>query len=132
MQALVAKGYTQGQTGNATAQSQTQVLYGPGSAANASAIASLFGVTAEPSSAVSSGTVEVVLGSASTVPGSLTGSSGSAGSSGFSGSSGGVAPSAQATLPGNATSVQQAQKNNGTNAPLKVAGNARYGIPCVY
>jgi LCP family protein required for cell wall assembly len=135
MQALVAKGYTQGQTGNATAQSQTQVLYGPGSAAsNASAIASLFGVTAQSSGAVSSGTVEVVLGSASTVPSSLAGSSGSSNSagSGSSGSSGGAAPSAQATLPGNATSVQQAQKNNGTNAPLKVTGNARYGIPCVY
>jgi LCP family protein required for cell wall assembly len=122
MQALVGKGYTQGQTGNATTQSETQVLYGPGAAAaaNAAKIASIFGVTAQASSSVSTGAVEVVLGSASSVPGSLTGGSSSA------------APSAQATLPGDASSVQAATANNGTNAPLKVSGSAPFGIPCVY
>jgi LCP family protein required for cell wall assembly len=121
MQGLVAKGYTEGQTGNSASQSpQTQVLYGQGAAAaaNAAKIASLFGAKAQSSSAVSSGTVEVILGSASSIPSSM--------------GSGGGASSAQATLPGNATSVQAATANNGTNAPLKVAGNARFGIPCVY
>jgi LCP family protein required for cell wall assembly len=122
MQALVAKGYTQGQTGNATTQSATQVLYGQGAAAtaNAAKIASIFGVKAQASSTVSAGAVEVVLGSGSSIPGSLTGGSPSA------------APSAQATLPGDATSVQAATANNGTNVPLKVTGSSRFGIPCVY
>jgi LCP family protein required for cell wall assembly len=122
MQGLVAKGYKQGQTGNATTQSATQVLYGQGAAAaaNAAKIASIFGVKAQASSAVSTGAVEVVLGSGSSIPGSLTGGSPSA------------APSAQASLPSDATSVQAATANNGTNAPLKVSGNARFGIPCVY
>ena len=121
MQALVAKGYTQGQTGNATTQSTTQVLYGQGAsaAANAAKVASLLGAKAEASSAVSSGTIQVVLGSASTVPSSLTGGSTSV-------------PSAQATLPGNASGVQAATANNGTNTPLKVGSKAAFGIPCVY
>jgi LCP family protein required for cell wall assembly len=122
MQALVGKGYTEGQTGNATApQSETEVLYGQGAAAasNAAKIASLFGAKAQSSSEVSSGTVEVVLGSGSSIPSSL-------------GTGTGGASSAQATLPSNATSVQAANSNNGTNAPLKVSSNARFGIPCVY
>jgi LCP family protein required for cell wall assembly len=121
MQGLVGKGYTEGETGNATSQSATEVLYGQGAAAaaNAAKIASLFGAKAQPSSSVSTGTIEVVLGSASAIPGSLSGASSSA-------------PSAQATLPGSASSVQAATANNGTNDPLKVAGNARFGIPCVY
>ena len=120
MQALVAKGYTQGQAGNASPQSATSVLYGqgPAAAANAARLASLFGVTAQPSSTVSAGVIQVVLGSATPIPGSLA--------------VGGASPSAQATLPGNATSVQQATRNNGTNAPLKVTSNASFGIPCVY
>ena len=121
MQALVGKGYTEGETGNATSESATEVLYGQGAAAaaNAAKIASLFGVKARPSSAVSAGAIQVLLGSASAIPGSLSGASSSA-------------PSAQATLPGSASSVQAATANNGTNDPLKVAGNARFGIPCVY
>lgn len=121
MQGLVSKGYTQGQTGNLAAQSTTQVLYGSGAAAqaNAAKIAKLFGVQAEASSSVSSGAIQVVLGSQSTPPASLTGGSGSA-------------PSAQATLPSDATGVQNAMANNGTNSPLKVTDHAKYGIPCVY
>lgn len=120
MQGLVAKGYTQGTTGNTTTQSATQVLYGAGASAqaNAAKIAQIFGIQAEASSSVNSGTIEVVLGSQSTPPASLTGS--------------GSAPSAQATLPSDATDVQNAMANNGTNSPLKVTGNAKFGIPCVY
>lgn len=90
MRDLVAKGYTQGQTGNAAPQPSARVLYGTGTAtaSNAAKIAACFGVAAQPS--------------------------------------------AQATLPGNATSVQAASSNDDTNAPLKVSGSARYGIPCVY
>ncbi|MCL2585146.1 MAG: LCP family protein [Streptosporangiales bacterium] len=121
MQGLVSKGYTQGETGNLTTQPTTQVLYGTGASAqaNAAKVAKLFGVQPESSSSVSSGTIQVVLGSQSTPPASLTGGSGGS-------------PSAQATLPSDATGVQNATANNGTNAPLKVTGNAKYGIPCVY
>jgi LCP family protein required for cell wall assembly len=132
MAALTGQGFRQGQSGNAAApQSQNQVLYGTGAAAaaNAAKIAKQFGVTASASSAVSAGAVEVVLGSSGTIPGSLT--SGTSGS-GASGASPTVAPSAQATLPGDATGVQQAGSNNGTNAPLNVSNSAKFGIPCVY
>jgi LCP family protein required for cell wall assembly len=130
MSGLTGKGYTQGQSGNATAQSATGVLYGSGAAtaANAAKIAAMFGVKAQPSSSVSAETVEVILGSAGSPPSSLTG--GSSSSSSSSSSSG--APGAQAVLPSDASSIQSALKNNGTNTPLQVAGSAPFGIPCVY
>jgi LCP family protein required for cell wall assembly len=131
MTALVGEGYTQGQTGDSpTQQAATQVLYGAGASAkaNAAKIAAQFGVTAQASAAVSAGTVEVVIGtSMPTLPSSLAGGSGGSG-----GSSPSAQPSAQASLPGNATSVQQASSNDDTNTPLHVASTARYGIPCVY
>ena len=67
--ALVKDGYKAGQIGNTGALTATEVLYGTGSAASASRIASLFGVTATPSSAVTPGHVEVMLGTNATVPG---------------------------------------------------------------
>jgi LCP family protein required for cell wall assembly len=140
MSDLVSEGYAQGQAGDAAAdQAATQVLYGSGAAAksNATEIAARFGVTAQASAPVSAGAVEVILGtSMSTLPSSLTGgsggSSGSGSGSGGSGSSPSPPPSAQASLPGDATSVQAASPDDDTNTPLKVAGDAKYGIPCVY
>ena len=67
--ALVKDGYKAGQIGNTGALATTEVLYGTGSAASASQIASLFGVTATASSTVVAGHVEVMLGANATVPG---------------------------------------------------------------
>jgi hypothetical protein len=67
--ALVKDGYQAGQIGNTGALATTEVLYGTGSAASASKIAALFGVTATASSTVAAGHVEVMLGANATVPG---------------------------------------------------------------
>ena len=66
--ALVKDGYKAGQIGNTGALTANEVLYGTGSAASASRIASLFGVTATASSAIAAGHVEVMLGAGATVP----------------------------------------------------------------
>jgi LCP family protein required for cell wall assembly len=67
--ALVKDGYKAGQIGNTSALTTTEVLYGTGSAASASKIASLFSVTATASSTVAAGHVEVMLGANAAVPG---------------------------------------------------------------
>jgi LCP family protein required for cell wall assembly len=67
--ALVKDGYKAGQIANTSALSTTEVLYGTGSAASASHIASLFGVSATASSTVAAGHVQVMLGANATVPG---------------------------------------------------------------
>jgi hypothetical protein len=67
--ALVKDGYKAGQIANTSALSTTEVLYGTGSAASASHIASLFGVSATASSTVAAGHVQVMLGTNATVPG---------------------------------------------------------------
>src|SRR6266849_1893472 len=67
--ALVKDGYAAGQVGNTAALTTTEVLYGTGSAAAASKIASLFGVTATVSSTVAAGHVQVMLSANATVPG---------------------------------------------------------------
>ena len=66
--ALVKDGYKAGQIGNTSALATTEVFYGTGSAASASQIASLFGVTATASSTVPTGHVEVLLGANATLP----------------------------------------------------------------
>ena len=66
--ALVKDGYKAGQIGNTSALTTTEVLYGTGSAASASKIASLFGVTATASSTVAAGHVEVMLGANAALP----------------------------------------------------------------
>ena len=67
--ALVKDGYQAGRIGNTSALATTEVVYGTGSAASASNIAALFGVTATASSTVAAGHVEVMLGASATVPG---------------------------------------------------------------
>ncbi len=67
--ALVQDGYKAGQIANTSALTTTEVLYGTGSAASASRIASLFGATATASSTVAAGHVQVMLGASATVPG---------------------------------------------------------------
>ena len=66
--ALVKDGYRADQVGNTSSLSTTEVLYGTGAAAGAAKIASLFGVTATPSSTVPAGHVEVLLGANATLP----------------------------------------------------------------
>ena len=66
--ALVKDGYKAGQIGNTSPLTTTEVLYGAGTSASASKIASLFGVTAQPGSTVAAGHVEVLLGADATVP----------------------------------------------------------------
>jgi LCP family protein required for cell wall assembly len=70
--ALVKDGYEAGQIGNTSALTTTEVLYGAGSAASASKIASLFGVAATAGSTVMAGHVEVMLGANAALPGAST------------------------------------------------------------
>jgi hypothetical protein len=66
--ALVKDGYAAGKVGNTPALTTTEVLYGTGTSANASKIASLFNVTASASSTVAAGHVEIMLGADATLP----------------------------------------------------------------
>jgi len=66
--ALVKDGYQAGKIGNASSPlTTTEVLYGAGTSANASKIASMFSVTATASSAVAAGHVEILLGASATL-----------------------------------------------------------------
>ena len=76
--ALVKDGFQAGQIGNTSALTTTRVLYGAGSAASASKIAALFGVTATASPDVAAGHVQVNLGTDATVPGATPTASSSA------------------------------------------------------
>ena len=121
MAALVAKGYVQGVTTNATAQpetvtSGTQVFYGTGAAANAAKIANYFGATAKAASSVTAGHVEVLLGTGTTVVPAGLGSSAAAPSSAASSSAG----------------SSSAGDNGAAGGAVTVAAKAKYGIPCVY
>jgi LCP family protein required for cell wall assembly len=68
--ALVKDGYQAGQVGNTSPVTTTEVLYGAGTSASASNIASQFGVTASASSTVAAGHVEILLGANATLPSS--------------------------------------------------------------
>jgi LCP family protein required for cell wall assembly len=103
--ALVKDGYKAGAIANAASPvTTTEVLYGTGTSANASKIASQFGVTAQASSTVAAGHVEVLLGTDAPVPGSAASSSPSASSS-------------LSAIP--------------SNAPGAGTVSAKNGIPCV-
>ena len=66
--ALVKDGYQAGKIGNASSPlTTTEVLYGSGTSASASKIASLFNVTATASSAVAAGHIEVLIGASATL-----------------------------------------------------------------
>jgi LCP family protein required for cell wall assembly len=70
LDALVKDGYKAGQIGNTSSPvTTTEVLYGTGSAASASQIASRFSVAATASTAVAAGHVQVMLGANAAVPG---------------------------------------------------------------
>ena len=113
--ALVQAGYKAGTVANsATHQLTTQVLYGTGALGSADALASAFGVTAQPSTTLPPNTVEIVLGTdATTVPSFGTGATASASAASTSSSS---------------SSTPAAQSSNN---PAGGAVNAVNGIPCV-
>ena len=112
--ALVQAGYKASSLGNAPAkEATTQVLYGSGVAGGADALASAFGVTAQPSSALPAGTVKVVLGVAATTVPSFGSGSGTAAGSSTSASS---------------TPTPSTQPTNNANGGAVHAVN---GIPCV-
>ncbi|HTT49893.1 MAG TPA: LCP family protein [Streptosporangiaceae bacterium] len=69
--ALVKAGYRPGQIANTAPRTATGVSYGAGAAANAAAIARLFGVTAVPSAVTAPGHVQVLLGSGAALPSAL-------------------------------------------------------------
>jgi LytR cell envelope-related transcriptional attenuator len=103
--ALVKDGYRAGKIANASSQlTTTEVLYGAGTSASATKIASLFSVTATASSAVAAGHVEILLGASATLseatatPSPSSSSSSSAGALPATGPQGG-AVSAQDGIP---------------------------------
>src|SRR5689334_14387904 len=100
--ALVKDGFKAGLVGNTGALTATQVLYGTGSAASASQIGKLFGVSATASTAVAAGHVQVMLGGNAAVPGASPSSS---------------APSSAVAIP--------------TTGAQGGAVNAKNGVPCV-
>ena len=65
--AMVQAGFKAGEVGNGTARTTTEVLYGTGEAANASRVASAFGVTAAASTSVAANHVEVLIGADTTI-----------------------------------------------------------------
>ncbi len=115
MNALTAKGYKAGVSGNSSAQSQkvtsgTQVFYGSGASANAAKIADYFGATAKPVSSLPAGHVEVLLGTGATVvPSSLT-------------------PAVKQSAPTTSSSGD----NGAVGGAVTVDAKAKFGIPCVY
>jgi LCP family protein required for cell wall assembly len=117
-QALVADGYQAGAVADAPGQSQavmdgTQVFYGPGAAAGGQTIAAEFGTTATSLSSLPAGHVEILLGAAVTgLPVSLSSDTSPGASSG-------------------SAAVAEAPPASSTGGTLKVAPDAKYGIPCV-
>jgi LCP family protein required for cell wall assembly len=71
---LVKAGYRAGTVGNTAARTVTSVSYGNGAAANAAAIARLFGVTAVPAASLAPGHVQILLGAKAVLPGALSAS----------------------------------------------------------
>ncbi|HEY1698588.1 MAG TPA: LCP family protein [Trebonia sp.] len=135
-QALVADGYQAGAVADASGQSQavmdgTQVFYGPGVAAGAQTIATEFGTSATSLSSLPAGHVEILLGAAGTgVPVGLTSDGASAGPSATV-SAGTASDTSPGTSAGSAAAAAEAPPANSTGGTLKVAPDARYGIPCV-
>jgi LCP family protein required for cell wall assembly len=107
--AVVRAGYQAGLVENTAALTTTDVLYGAGEAANASKLASAFGVTATSSAPVAANHVEIKLGNATTSAPVI--------SSGSSTASAGAASSPASVIP--------------TSGAQGGAVGAEKGIPCV-
>jgi LCP family protein required for cell wall assembly len=111
--AVVKAGYQAGLIENTTALASTEVLYGTGEAANASSLASAFGVSATASTSVAADHIEIKLGAATTSVPVI--SSGSATAN--TGTSASPSSSPSAVIP--------------TSGPQGGAVGADKGIPCV-
>ena len=120
--ALTSAGFKAGKVGNIAAQPSTQVLYGTGAGVSAAKIAGYFsGVTATAGSSVAAGHVKVLLGTdATSVPPGI----GSAASS--------ASPASSPSASSPSASPTSSADNGHAGAPVTVAPNAQYGIPCVY
>ncbi|HWE88807.1 MAG TPA: LCP family protein [Pseudonocardiaceae bacterium] len=119
--ALTAKGYTQGSasTGSRIRSSST-VYYGSGASSAASTVAGMLGISnTQPNSSLSSGHVQVTVGTDFSMPASLGDGSSSSGTS--SSSSSGSAASSAAPPPGSAAPANSSSLS-------AVSGG---GIPCV-
>jgi hypothetical protein len=107
--AVVQAGYQAGLIENTTPLTATQVLYGPGEAANASQLAGAFGVSATASAAIEAGHIEIKLGAGATSVPSIP--------------AGGPAAAKASTSPSPAGIP--------TSGPQGGAVGAEKGIPCV-
>ena len=107
-QAMVQAGFKAGQVGNTTPLSTTEVRYGTGEAANASRIASAFGVTSAASASVAANHVEVMLGAGTTTAPTVS-----------------AAPASGSTASSSPSSIIP------TSGPQGGAVGAQKGIPCV-
>ena len=98
------------------------MLYGTGAEASATKIAGYFnGVTATAGSSVAAGHVDVLLGAdATSVPAGIGSTASSA------------SPSSSPSASSPAASPTSSADNGQAGAPVTVAPNAKYGIPCVY
>ena len=108
--AMVQAGFKVGEVGNATSRTTTAVLYGTGEAANASRIASAFGVTAAVGASVAPNHVEVLIGADTTTAPTISPATSSSSSSSASSSATSVIP---------------------TTGPQGGAVGTEKGIPCV-
>ena len=132
---LAALGYKAGAVENAAQQSQplkpaTQVFYGAGASANAVIIAAKIGVTATALTSLPAGHVEVLLGSTVTLvpPGLAPSGTPAAGTQ----STGARIMSGQASGASATTDPASPSPSSTPGGALKVAPNAKFGIPCVY
>ncbi len=114
---LVKAGYRAGKVGNTSSRGTTEVLFGPGkdAAASASRLASMFGVTASAAASVAPGHVEILLGASTSVPSTL--GTGQATGSGSPAAPATASPSPSVAIP--------------TTGPQGGAVEAKDGIPCV-
>ena len=106
--AMVQAGFKAGEVGNGTARTTTEVLYGTGEAANASRIASAFGITAAASTSVAANHVEVLIGADTT-----------------------TAPTISAAAAATTTPSPSSSPVIPTAGPQGGAVGAEKGIPCV-
>ena len=106
--AVVQAGYQAGLVENAAPLTTTEVLYGPGEAANASQVGGAFGVSATASAAIEAGHIEIKLGAGTT-----------------------VAPAIPAGGSGTRTSASPSSSSIPTAGPQGGAVGAEKGIPCV-
>ena len=100
--ALAGHRYRAGRVANTAYRATTAVLYGPGAAANATALARLFGASATQAASVPARHVEILLGASAVLPASLSSA---------------APPSPGSVIP--------------TAGPQGGAVRARNGIPCV-